>query len=78
MTFAVLLVLAAEVAFRPPHWAASLHAPRHGRVMLGHLPTPLMPAYSHWASSANPRKGLSNFEGHGCGVVVEARRYVWL
>lgn len=32
-----------RVPYKPPAWAASLVAPKHGRVPFAHLPTPVMP-----------------------------------
>ncbi|CAK0821091.1 unnamed protein product, partial [Prorocentrum cordatum] len=37
-----------RVGYTAPSWASHLRAPEHGRVLLGHLPTPLMP----WACPA--------------------------
>eukprot|EP00401_Gymnodinium_catenatum_P067876 CAMPEP_0117476434 /NCGR_PEP_ID=MMETSP0784-20121206/10307_1 /TAXON_ID=39447 /ORGANISM="" /LENGTH=371 /DNA_ID=CAMNT_0005270709 /DNA_START=1 /DNA_END=1113 /DNA_ORIENTATION=- len=37
-----------RVAYSTPSWASHLRPPEHGRVLLGHLPTPLMP----WACPA--------------------------
>lgn len=44
----VMRPLLSRVAYAAPHWASHLAAPEHGRVLLGHLPTPLMP----WACPA--------------------------
>lgn len=43
-----------HVLFVPPAWAAHLKPPLHGRVILGHLPTPVMP----WACPALRELGV--------------------
>lgn len=43
-----------RVRFVVPPWASHLAAPKHGRVLLGHLPTPLMP----WACPALKELGV--------------------
>lgn len=35
--------LLSRVGYQAPHWAAHLTHPEHGRVLLAHLPTPVMP-----------------------------------
>eukprot|EP00929_Paragymnodinium_shiwhaense_P038675 TRINITY_DN20413_c0_g1_i3.p1 TRINITY_DN20413_c0_g1~~TRINITY_DN20413_c0_g1_i3.p1 ORF type:complete len:423 (+),score=63.13 TRINITY_DN20413_c0_g1_i3:73-1341(+) len=46
--------LLSKVNFVPPRWCSHLIAPKHGRVRLGHLPTPLMP----WAFPALKELGV--------------------
>ncbi|EOD35100.1 hypothetical protein EMIHUDRAFT_429282 [Emiliania huxleyi CCMP1516] len=47
-------VLLQRLSYTPPPWASALAAPTHGRIKLGHLPTPLM----RWACGALSELGV--------------------